>query len=101
MRDAVSSGQPSATSLRACAKSTRESFAISEARTTSKPRSMSWSRRQTVVDVVEPERFEPPRGSGAHVSLVVPAIHDHGPRPLELLDGLPVQLLQRDVDGAR
>jgi hypothetical protein len=35
--------------------------------------------RHVVVDLGEPERFEPARGSWAHVSKRVPAVHDHRP----------------------
>src|SRR3989442_820247 len=44
IRLAVLGGQPSATSFRACARSTADS-AMSEARRLSKPRPMNWSRR--------------------------------------------------------
>jgi hypothetical protein len=49
MRDAVSRGQPRATSLRACARSTRVSSAIIAARGRSNPRLTNWLRRQTRV----------------------------------------------------
>ncbi len=47
MRDAVSSGQPKATSLRACPRSTRASSAMIAARARSKPRPINWPWRQT------------------------------------------------------
>ena len=49
MRAVVSSGQPSAISLRACARSTWASSAISAALAESKPRPLNWSSRQTRV----------------------------------------------------
>jgi hypothetical protein len=55
MRDAVSSGQPKATSLRACARSTRASSAMIAERTRSKPRPTNWSWRQTRVRCASPD----------------------------------------------
>src|SRR5581483_7155567 len=49
----------------------------------------------------EAERFEPPRGSRAHVSLVVVAVDDDRPVAVELTRPLPFQLLEGDVDCAR
>jgi hypothetical protein len=50
--------------------------------------------------VPEAERFEPPRGSWAEVSLVVVAVDDHRPLAVELDQGALVQLL-RNVDRTR
>jgi DnaK suppressor protein len=53
-----------------------------------------------VVDVLEPERFEPPRGSRAKVSEAVPAVDDHRARPIERVGAGAVELLEREVDRA-
>src|SRR5262249_45741636 len=53
-----------------------------------------------VVDAGEADAFEPPRGSWAHVSLVVVAIDDHRPFAIELARGVAVDRLERDVDRA-
>ena len=39
--------------------------------------------RGVVIHRIETETFEPPRGSGAHVSETVPAIHDHRSATIE------------------
>src|SRR5439155_4329483 len=53
-----------------------------------------------VVDAGKAERFEPRRGSWAHVSLVVVAVDDHRPLPVELPSRHGVERLERDVDRA-
>src|SRR5262249_3572125 len=53
-----------------------------------------------VVDTPEAERFEPPRGSRADVSLVVVAVDDYRPLAVKFARGALVELLERDVDGA-
>ncbi len=50
---------------------------------------------------LEAERFEPPRGSRAHVAERVVAIDRDRPVLVELCGRLGVELLERDVDGAR
>lgn len=66
------------------------------------------ARRQPVglsgdvlVNVGEPEALEPPRGSRAQVSLIVPAVGHDGSPAVEPRCPLPVQFLQRDVDRTR
>src|SRR5262249_2613599 len=50
-----------------------------------------------VVDAGKAERFEPHRGSWAHVSLVVVAVDDHRAIPLELARRAFVELPERNV----
>jgi hypothetical protein len=52
-------------------------------------------------NVRESEALEPPRGSRAQVSLIVPTVGHDGSRPIQLGYRLPIQLLQRDVDRTR
>jgi hypothetical protein len=54
-----------------------------------------------VVDRVEAECFEPPRGSWAQVSESVVAVDGDGSGPVQLRDGLGIERLERDVDRAR
>jgi hypothetical protein len=53
-----------------------------------------------VVDLGEAELFEPARGSGAHVSQRVMAVHDHRPVGVEPGGAGGVELLEGDVDRA-
>src|SRR5262249_37215774 len=52
-------------------------------------------------DLGEAEALEPPRGSGAHVSLAVMTVGHNWARRRQPGGGLAVQLPERDVDGAR
>src|SRR5262249_27387847 len=54
-----------------------------------------------VVYASEVHRFEPPRGSWAHVSLVVVAVDDDRPLPVERRGRGAGERLQRHVDRAR
>ncbi len=56
--------------------------------------------RDIVVDPLEPEAFEPPRGSRAHVSLEVVAIHDDWPGGIDTRRCLGVEFLEGKVDRA-
>src|SRR5262245_53555588 len=49
----------------------------------------------------EAERFEPPRGSWAHVSGRVPAVDDDGLARIEQTEGLGLDRGEGDVDGPR
>jgi len=51
------------------------------------------------VRLLEPERFEPARGSRAEVSEAVVAVHDHRLDAVKLLGAGRVQRLEWDVDG--
>src|SRR5438093_315270 len=51
-----------------------------------------------VVGLAEAERFEPRRGSWREVSLVVVAVGDHRPPPVERARRFAVEGLERDVD---
>src|SRR5450759_2527923 len=51
-----------------------------------------------VIDRIEAERFEPPRGSGAHISECVLAVDDDRFGACKLLGGSVCELSQRDVD---
>ena len=55
---------------------------------------------RVLVDLLEPHRVEPPRGSWAQVSLIVVAVDDDRPTAVELQSRLAVQLLERDIDSA-
>ncbi len=54
--------------------------------------------RDVVVDLGEAERFEPARGSWAHVSKSVPAVDDHRPVPVEAGRRGGVEGLEWDVE---
>jgi hypothetical protein len=54
-----------------------------------------------VVDLGEPERFEPARGSWAQVSEGVPAIQHHRTIGIERDGTFSGQLLEREVNRAR
>jgi hypothetical protein len=54
-----------------------------------------------VVDVFESERLELPRSSRAHVSEVIPAIHDGRSGLIEPCCSIPVERFERDVDRSR
>jgi hypothetical protein len=56
--------------------------------------------RDVVIDLLKSERFEPARGSWAHVSERVPAVDDHRAPGIELLGRVAVELLEREMDGA-
>ena len=51
-----------------------------------------------IVDLSKAEPFEPPRGSRAHVSKRVPAVHDDRLRALQDLDTREGQSVEWDVD---
>src|SRR5215211_8369266 len=53
-----------------------------------------------VVDPLEAQTFEPPRGPRTHVSLVVVAVDDNRPISLKPSGRLLVQLLERAADGS-
>ena len=54
-----------------------------------------------VVHLLEPEAFEPPRGSWAQVSGRVPAVDEYGPERIELFLGLALEVSERETDGSR
>jgi hypothetical protein len=54
-----------------------------------------------VVHLAEAERFEPARGSWAHVSGAIPAIHDHGTRWVKERTRITFDLTQRDAYRSR
>ena len=59
--------------------------------------------RDVTVDRCETECFEPPRGSGAHVSLDILAVHDHCPSLLAAQGSLcrrGAQFVERQADRA-
>jgi hypothetical protein len=56
---------------------------------------------RVVVDLVEPERFEPARGPWTQVSERVPAVHDHRSGAIKHGGVLLVEFAQRQVDRSR
>src|SRR6266849_9703809 len=57
--------------------------------------------RRVTEDLGKRQTDEPPRGPGAHVSLIVVAIHDYRPLSIKLSGALAVEVFEEDVDGSR
>jgi hypothetical protein len=53
-----------------------------------------------VVGLLEAQLFEPPRGSGAHVSKGIPAIDSYRLRRVKESDGLNAELFEGNVNGS-
>jgi hypothetical protein len=55
---------------------------------------------RVVVDVLEAQGLEPPRGPRGQVSSAVPAVDDYRTSLIELADAFGVDMPQRNTDGA-